>query len=198
MQSMFASAAAALLLPIVCPPATLKVLHAFRGSPDGSAPESNLIFDAAGNLYGTTYAGGAGTACATGCGTVFQLTPDGSGGFTERVIHSFQGPLIDGQNPQAPLIFDAQGNLYGTTYSGGQSASKASGTVFRLSPHLGGTWMETVLHSFNGALDGGHDGGDLQGGLVFDKAGNLYGTTQMGGTGTACPNGCGTIFEIGK
>jgi len=197
---MFISIAAALLLPIVCPAATLKVLHAFRGSPDGTAPESNLIFDAAGNLYGTTYEGGTGTACAGGCGTVFQLTPDGSGSFSERVIHSFEGPLFDGQNPQAPLIFDAQGNLYGTTYSGGQGVRRASGTVFKLSPKPDGSWTETVLHNFNGALDGGHDGGDLQGGLLFDQAGNLYGTTAGGGTGTGCgagpATGCGTVFEL--
>lgn len=200
MQGMLVSAAAALLLPIVCPAATLKVLHVFAGSPDGSAPESNLIFDAKGNLYGTTYAGGAGTACFAGCGTVFQLTPDGSGGFTEHVIHSFQGPLVDGQNPQAPLVFDALGNLYGTTYSGGQNVRAASGTVFKLSPNTDGSWTETVLHSFNGGLDGGHDGGDLQGGLVFDQAGNLYGTTAGGGTGTGCGAGpafgCGTVFKL--
>jgi|HubBroStandDraft_1064217.scaffolds.fasta_scaffold42217_2 uncharacterized repeat protein (TIGR03803 family) len=200
MQRILISAAAALLLPIFCPADTLKVLHAFGGSPDGSAPESNLIVDAKGDLYGTSYAGGTGTACLDGCGTVFQLTPNGNGSFTERVIHSFQGPLIDGQNPQAPLIFDAQGNLYGTTYSGGQSVSRASGTVFKLSLNPDGSWTETVLHSFNGALDGGDDGGDLQGGLVFDRAGNLYGTTAGGGTGTGCgagpATGCGTVFEL--
>jgi hypothetical protein len=99
MQLILISAAAALLLPIFCPADTLKVLHAFGGSPDGSAPESNLIVDAKADLYGTSYAGGTGTACLDGCGTVFQLTPNGNGSFTERVIHSFQGPLIDGQNP---------------------------------------------------------------------------------------------------
>ena len=200
MQRVITASAAVLLLHGVCPGATLKVLHAFGGNPDGSAPESNLIFDGAGHLYGTTYAGGTGIACLNGCGTIFQLTPDGTGGFTERVIHSFQGPLIDGQNPQAPLILDAQGNLYGTTYSGGQSARRASGTVFKLSPNGDGSWTETVLHNFNGALDGGHDGGDLQGGLVFDGAGNLYGTTAGGGTGTGCgagpATGCGTVFEL--
>jgi uncharacterized repeat protein (TIGR03803 family) len=200
MQRMITASAAVLLLHGVCPGATLKVLHAFGGNPDGSAPESNLIFDGGGHLYGTTYAGGTGIACLNGCGTIFQLTPDGTGGFTERVIHSFQGPLIDGQNPQAPLILDAQGNLYGTTYSGGQSARRASGTVFKLSPNGDGSWTETVLHNFNGALDGGHDGGDLQGGLVFDGAGNLYGTTAGGGTGTGCgagpATGCGTVFEL--
>lgn len=197
---MFISIAAALLLPIVCPAATLKVLYAFHGSPDGLAPESNLIFDAAGNLYGTTYAGGTGGGCVGGCGTVFQLTPDGSGGFTEHVIHSFQGSPVDGQNPQASLIFDAQGNLYGATDSGGRGLRAASGTAFKLSPNTDGSWTETVLHSFNGALDGGHDGGDPQGGLVFDAAGNLYGTTAGGGAGTGCgagpATGCGIVFEL--
>ncbi|MGA3042394.1 MAG: choice-of-anchor tandem repeat GloVer-containing protein [Bryobacteraceae bacterium] len=177
--------------------ATRKVLHAFTGNPDGLAPESNLIMDAHGNLYGTTYAGGTGP-CEYGCGTVFELSPNSTGGYTERILHSFQGPLVDGQQPMAPLIFDAQGNLYGTTLSGGQNVTAASGTVFKLAPNADGTWTETVLHSFNGGLAGGTDGGEPQAGLVFDTAGNLYGTTAGGGTGSGCAggNGCGTVFEL--
>jgi hypothetical protein len=135
----------------MCAAATFKVVYAFKGAPDGAAPESSLVFDSNGNLYGTTYIGGTGN-CFLGCGTVFQLSPNGRGGFTERVIHSFQGPLIDGDNPEAPLIFDTWGNLYGATFMGGQSVTAAAGTVFRLSPEADGSWAETVLHSFNGAL----------------------------------------------
>jgi uncharacterized repeat protein (TIGR03803 family) len=180
--------------------ATRQVLYAFKGARDGAAPEASLISDAQGNLYGTTYGGGTGP-CAGGCGTVFELIPDSDGGYRERIIHSFQGPLIDGQQPMAPLIFDALGNLYGTTLSGGQNVTAASGTVYRLSPNADGTWTETVLHNFNDALDGRTDGGEPQGGLIFDQAGNLYGTTAGGGTGTGCPTsnggtGCGIVFKL--
>ncbi len=183
------------------PAATRKVLYAFKGSPDGASPQANLIMDAHGNLYGTTYGGGTGTGCVGGCGTVFELVRNSTGGYTERILHSFQGPLIDGQQPQAPLIFDAQGNLYGTTLSGGQTATAASGTVFKLAPNADGTWTETVLHNFNDALVGGTDGGEPQAGLTFDAAGNLLGTTAGGGTGIGCPTGnggtgCGIVFEL--
>ena len=186
------AAAAIIGLTIVAPSAaaTRKVLHAFKGSPDGASPQSNLIMDAHGNLYGTTYGGGTGTGCIGGCGTVFELVRNSTGGYTERIPHSFQGLLIDGQQPQAPLIFDAQGNLYGTTLSGGQTVTAASGTVFKLAPNADGTWTETVLHNFNDALVGGTDGGEPQAGLIFDAAGNLFGTTAGGGTGI------GTIFEL--
>jgi uncharacterized repeat protein (TIGR03803 family) len=191
---------AILLLAAVapCAAASRKTLYAFKGAPDGAAPESSLIMDAQGNLYGTTYSGGTGP-CDHGCGTVFELSPNSDGGYTEHVLHSFRGSLTDGQQPQAPLIFDAQGNLYGTTASGGQGAA-ASGTVFKLAPQGDGSWTETVLHSFNGGLDGGTDGGEPLAGLVFDSDGNLYGTTAGGGTGTGCPasigTGCGTIFQL--
>jgi len=130
-----------------------------------------------------------------------RLSPDSNGSYRERVIHSFQGPLIDGQQPMAPLVLDAQGNLYGTTLSGGQIVTAASGTVFELSPNADGTWTETVLHNFNDALVGGTDGGEPQGGLIFDQAGNLYGTAAGGGTGTGCATsnggtGCGIVFEL--
>jgi uncharacterized repeat protein (TIGR03803 family) len=171
---------------------TGKVLHLFRGTPDGGGPESALVADGHGNLFGTTFIGGTGGACPGGCGTVYELEPSGSG-YTERVIYSFQGELVDGSNPEAPLIFDAQGNLYGTTLSGGVGLTGA-GTVFELSPSQDGTWQETVLRSFNG----GEDGGNLQGGLIFDSAGNLYGTAAGGGTGTGCAGGigCGLVFEL--
>ena len=166
-----------------------KVLLPFPRRPfaDGLGPESNLIFDAKGNLYGTTYAGGSG--CVFGCGTVFELKHHADGRFSEIVLHRFDAG--DGQNPdEAPVIFDAAGNLYGTTHEGG---TVGSGVVYELSPNSDGTWTQTVLHNFSGP-----DGAELRGGLVFDGKGNLYGAASGGGTGTGCigGNGCGVVFKL--
>jgi uncharacterized repeat protein (TIGR03803 family) len=167
------------------------VLHTFSGGNDGGASESNLIFDAAGNLYGTTTYGGA-TACLSsgnGCGVVFELSPNSSGGWDETVLHTFTGP--DGAFPTAGVVLDSAGNLYGTTLRGGiitGCAGDGCGVVFKLSAVSGGGWTETVLHKFGAT---GHDGTLPQGGLIFDAAGNLYGTTRGGGT-----NGIGTVFKI--
>jgi uncharacterized repeat protein (TIGR03803 family) len=144
----------------------------------GFAPYAGLIFDAAGNLYGTTYAGGAGD------GVVFKLAPNPDGTWTETVLHSFAG--TDGGGPYAGLIFDATGNLYGTTEGGGAGDY---GVVYKLSPNPDGTWTESVLHSFTGA-----DGWFPYAGLIFDSAGNLYGTTYYGG-GTGCGYGCGAVYK---
>jgi uncharacterized repeat protein (TIGR03803 family) len=143
---------------------TESVLHSFHGS-DGAYPYAGLIFDAAGNLYGTTVEGD------TNVGTVFKLAPNQDGSWTESVLHSFNGR--NGQYPYAGLIFDAAGNLYGTTYGGGASAD---GTVFELAPNQDGSWTESMLHSFHGS-----DGERPRAGLIFDAAGNLYGTTAGGG-----------------
>jgi uncharacterized repeat protein (TIGR03803 family) len=163
----------------------LTVLHDFQGGADGSFPQSSLVADDAGNLYGTTYYGG-GTGCTYGCGTIFELAPDG----TETVLYAFQGGA-DGKFPAAGVIRDAQGNLYGTASAGGDAdcaAGYGCGTVFKLAPD--GTF--TVLHSFQG-----NDGVEPFGGLVADRFGNLYGTAEEGGTVNAeCPEGCGTIFEL--
>ena len=156
-----------------------KVLHSFNGNgADGYQPEASLIFDAVGNLYGTTYWGGT-----YGFGTVFELTPSGGGGWTETVLHSFQPNGTDGNYPIAGLIFDAAGNLYGTTSAGG---TYGFGTVFELTPEEGGGWTETVLLNFNGT-----DGSYPHAGLAFDAAGNLYGTTGYDGT-----YHYGTVFEL--
>ena len=159
---------------------TEKVLHSFSGGTDGIHPYAGLIFDAAGNLYGTTDLGGA-----YGYGTVFELTPAAGGTWTEKVLHNFNNGGTDGTRPYARLTFDAAGNLYGTTYGGG--AYNSYGTVFELTPAAGGTWTEKVLHSFGS----GTDGLIPYGGLIFDAAGNLYGTTAYGGT-----NDLGTVFEL--
>jgi uncharacterized repeat protein (TIGR03803 family) len=148
-------------------------------------PIGGLIFDAAGNLYGTTGLGGA-----HGFGTVFQLTPNADGSWKEKVLHHFTGGN-DGGTPNACPIFDLAGNLYGTTQFGGTSKN---GTVFKLTPNADGSWTESVLHNFNGA-----DGSDLEGGLILDQAGNLYGTTFFGGSRGSCPgsdSGCGTVFQL--
>jgi uncharacterized repeat protein (TIGR03803 family) len=158
---------------------TETVLHSFSGGTDGSAPFGALIFDGAGNLYGTTTSQGINFY-----GTAFKLSPNGSGGWTETVLHSF-GAGTDGSGPTGGLIFDGAGNLYGTTYSGGTSNV---GTVFELSPNGSGGWTETVLYSFN---NNGSDGNYPYAGLVFDSAGNLYGTTYYGGTSNQ-----GSIFKL--
>ncbi len=157
-----------------------KVLHSFGNGTDGSTPLSSLVFDSAGNLYGTTIQGGT-----QGAGTAFQLTPDGRGGWNERVLHSF-GQGNDGVNPDAGLVFDVSGNLYGTTYQGGV---KNAGTVFVLTPTEGGDYSETVMHNFSPA-DG--DGSYPQSGLISGSSGNLYGTTLEGGG----MYNAGTVFEV--
>jgi uncharacterized repeat protein (TIGR03803 family) len=154
----------------------LTLLHSFSGNPDGADPHCGLIRDKAGNLYGTTIYGGAGG----GYGTVFKLSPKGK----LTLLHSFSGNP-DGVNPYARLVRDAAGNLYGTTFYGG---TLGYGTVFEVSK----SGKLTVLHSFNFSPDGGNP----IGGLVLDKAGNLYGTTSGGGDTSCGFGGCGTLFEI--
>jgi uncharacterized repeat protein (TIGR03803 family) len=166
-----------------------KTLHRFTGGKDGASPYTALIFDKLGNLYGTTASGGANHA-----GTVFSLTPTGTGGWTESVLYSFTGGG-DGANPYAGLISDSAGNLYGTTANGGSTNCKGCGTVFKLALKAKGGWTESVLYSFLGRLDGGYPFAAL----IFDGAGNLYGTTTGGGPGDCSVNnikGCGVIFKL--
>jgi len=158
-----------------------KTLYQFKVGADGLYPRAGLIFDPAGNLYGTTDYGGA-----YNFGTVFQLTPNGDGSWTESVLHSFNADGKDGYEPFAGLIFDPAGNLYGTTNNGGAYGSY--GMVFQLTPNGDGSWTESVLHSFNAD---GKDGYEPFAGLIFDPAGNLYGTTGGGGA-----YGHGTVFQL--
>jgi uncharacterized repeat protein (TIGR03803 family) len=156
------------------PNGTETVLHSFAGgTTDGARPEAGLIMDSAGNLYGTTLVAGANQA-----GTVFKI--DLTTG-TETVLYSFSDNTTDGADPQAALTMDSAGNLYGTTVDGG---AHSDGTVFKIT----GTGTETVLHSFAG---GTTDGAKPQAALIMDGAGDLFGTTQSGGT----YNG-GTVFMI--
>jgi uncharacterized repeat protein (TIGR03803 family) len=161
------------------------ILYNFAGGPnDGENPLAGLVFDRAGNLYGTTVAGGSGGSgqdnCGTGCGSVFELSPS-SGGWKETVLHSFTETHGDGALPEAGLILDGAGNLYGTTYTGGSQDTNCShgcGTVFELSPVSGGGFKETVIYALPGPYYGPLNA------LVSDSSGNLYGTTT------------GSVFEL--
>ena len=152
---------------------TEKVIYSFTGGLDGSNPASQLIFDKAGNAYGTTVTGGA-----YDCGTVFELTPLSGGKWQQSVLYNFTC-FGDGKNPYGGVTFDGSGNLYGTTVaggSGGECTGDGCGVVYELT-QAGGSWNESVLYNFTGGDDGFGPGG----GVVFDKAGNLYGTTPDGG-----------------
>jgi uncharacterized repeat protein (TIGR03803 family) len=154
---------------------TLYVFQGFKKG-DGAAPFASLILDSSGNLYGTTYAGGA-----YGFGTIFKLSPGGQ----ETVLYSFIGQP-DAGNPVGRLLMDKQGNLYGTTSFGG---TFGNGAVYELS--ASGT--ESLLYSFTGEADGASPFD----GLVIDAAGNLYGTTEIGGNfNNSCPVGCGVVFKV--
>jgi uncharacterized repeat protein (TIGR03803 family) len=162
-------------------------LYNFAAGSDPKLPYAGLIFDKAGNLYGTTEFGGAYNQ-----GTVFEVTPNSDGAWTETVLYNFTGNA-DGGQPYAGLVLDAAGNLYGTTNFGGSgNCSLGCGTVFKLAPASGG-WAETVLYTFTG----NSDGREPYARLAFDAAGNLYGPTLLGGNlGTVCSSGCGTVFKL--
>jgi uncharacterized repeat protein (TIGR03803 family) len=173
---------------------TESVLYSFAGGNDGASPEAVLVMDRAGNLYGTTTAGGDQSCQQGGCGTVFELTPAGGGQWQESVLHAFAGGKKDGAQPifNADVILDKVGNLYGTTELGGKYNL---GTVFELTPAQAGGWTETLLHSFRGIPDGQGPAAGLA--LV---GGVLYGTTYSGGKvcqlrGGAA-GGCGTVFQV--
>jgi uncharacterized repeat protein (TIGR03803 family) len=167
-----------LTLPVLATPAAAQyqVLYDLSG-PTESGPYENLLADKAGNLYGSTKAGGA-----NGAGTIFKLAPDG----TETVLYTFTGGN-DGFNPDGPLTEDKDGNLYGTTFHGGGTGCEFNmgcGTVFKLAPD----GSETVLHAFAG---GAKDGAMPHGGVAIGKKGDLYGAAQLGGA-----NEYGTVFVL--
>lgn len=173
------------------------VLHTFGlTSGDGTYPAGTLTMDASGNLHGATLSGGAGGIgeCANGCGTVFELSPKQGGGWTEEILYSFTDIAVDGAGPNGDFIFDASGNLYGTTRAGGNGGT-GGGTVFELSPQEGGAWTKTTLYTFSDSAQGFYP----YVGMVLDATGNLYGTTYGGGD-SSCDiggsNGCGTVFEL--
>ncbi|MGD0932221.1 MAG: choice-of-anchor tandem repeat GloVer-containing protein [Candidatus Korobacteraceae bacterium] len=170
---------------------TASALHEFTGGTDGARPAARVMVGPDGSLYGTTVAGGSNSNCGeyTGCGTVFQLSPPASickavlCPWNETVLYRFPGGPDGGVPGTGDILFDRQGNIYGTTQSGG---AHDAGTVYMLTPS-NGTWVHSVIYSFTGGQDGGYP----MAGVIADAAGNLYGTTQSGGSG----NG-GTIYEL--
>jgi len=153
------------------------ILYGFAGGSDGTYPISaDVVFDSAGNIYGTTPTGGD-----SNNGTVYELSPS-NGGWAEKVLYSFPGQP-DGASPTSGVILDPGGNLYGVTYLGG---ALNLGAIYELSPH-GDTWTETVLHSFIGGVQGCFPFG----GLTFDAHGNLIGTT-----GGGCLAGGASVFML--
>jgi uncharacterized repeat protein (TIGR03803 family) len=161
---------------------TFTVIHKFTGPPDGGFPNGGVIVDSKGNIYGTTSEGGTGS-CDGGCGTVYKFSPSGK----ETILYSFTGINGDGKYPQGELVRDSAGNLYGTTSGGGTSGTACDGygcgTVFKLNA----AGQETVLYNFSGGVDGATP----EAGVVRDSAGNLYGTTKLGGA-----YGWGTVFTV--
>jgi uncharacterized repeat protein (TIGR03803 family) len=157
--------------------AASKTLYTFTVGNDGYNPIGGLILDRAGNRYGTTFQGGAFSS-----GTVFELTPNGDGTWTQSVLYGFTGGN-DGAHPARSLIFDQTGNLYGTTVFGGPHNF---GVAFKLAQNSSGGWHENVLVDFTN-----HPGADPNAELVFDTAGNLYGTTYGDNTQTH-----GSVFQI--
>jgi hypothetical protein len=225
---------------------TYAILYSFKGGNDGYLPVGDLVFDSVGNLYGSTeFGGGQGTTCDPGyyqyCGTVFKLSPpkNKGGKWTEQVLHSFAGGT-DGAEPNGGLVLDNKGNVFGTTFGGGNESGQCGtvgcGTAFELRPpsDKGGAWKEAVLQRFNagegtpsagmtldakGNLYGttlvtvfrlappsaksgrwkeailytlNQDAYGPEGALIFDRSGNLYGTTNVGGGGSLH----GSVFEL--
>jgi uncharacterized repeat protein (TIGR03803 family) len=151
-----------------------------RSNGDGLGPRGGVVLDGKGNVFGTTTSGGTSNA-----GTVFELSPNGSGGFAETIIYNFNFQDT-GASPFSPLSVDAKGNLFGSTSTGG---TFNTGAIFELS-QSGGKWSETVLYSFGVSPDGWRPSG-----VVFDAKGNLYGTTANGGLSCNYP-GCGIVFKL--
>lgn len=243
LRNMSAAFLAATIVFVVCAHAvdTQTILYSFAKPSGGYYGSGNLLMDKAGNLYGATTQGGINTACLNyGCGTIFEMSPKSGGGWTYTVLHEFtdiqhdsvpNGSLVmdaagnlygstsgfygpgdifelspngsgawsetvlyvlgtnDGLLPW-PVVFDPAGNLFGTTWDGGASNR---GYVFELSPQSGGGWTFQHLHDFSGS-----DGWGPVGGVTVDASGNLFGATYWGGNSTNCSSGCGVVFELKK
>jgi uncharacterized repeat protein (TIGR03803 family) len=161
---------------------TLTVLYSFTSGLDGGEPYKGVTLDSHGNLYGTTVTGGSG-GCEGGCGVVYKLT-HAHGSWKQRVIYSFTGGS-DGSGPGSPVVFDQQGNLFGTTPVGG---AKGLGTIYELKPRKDGTWKLAVVHTFTGGNDGA---GGSAGRILFDNHGNMYGVATSGGA-----HGSGIAYQL--
>jgi uncharacterized repeat protein (TIGR03803 family) len=158
-----------------------KVLHDFTCYADGKNPYGGVTLDAAGNLYGTTVAGGSGGICSgDGCGVLYQLTPKG-----ETVLHNFTGGK-DGFGPGGAVVIGKTGHIFGTTPDGG---AHSAGTIYEVA-HVRGQWREKIVYAFTGGADGGV--GSL-GPLLLDATGNLYGVTEIGGAHSG-----GTVFKASR
>ncbi len=164
-----------------------QTIYTFAGGNDGSGPNNNLIADKAGNLYGTSFSGGG----SAGAGTVFELSPQKGGGWSETILYSFSYDQIqNGIGPKAGLVMDSFGDLFGTTWLGGPNGG---GEVFELFPPTqpGEPWSFNIIYDFSAP----NDGYSPEAPLTIDASGNLYGTTSVGGTGQ-CTGGCGTVFLL--
>ncbi|MGA8431924.1 MAG: choice-of-anchor tandem repeat GloVer-containing protein [Candidatus Sulfotelmatobacter sp.] len=152
---------------------TENILYRFTDGNDGGEPTSDLKFDAAGNLYGTTLYGG-GSGCTFNCGVVFRLSPNGDGTWTENALHAFPGGAA-GNEPSFGVTLDAFNNVYGATDAGGSKSCRYDfcGVAFQLTPASNGPWEETVIQNFVGLNTGTAPNGNF----IFDSDGNLYGTT---------------------
>lgn len=182
LQSLLELLFTATMLICVASASSTKVRYSFMGGNDGEYTDTDLVLDAAGNIYGTSVSGGT-----LGTGTVFQLTPSG-GGWTHSVLYSFTGGA-DGGQPYKGVTLDAQGNLYGTAVvggTGGVCVEAGCGVVYKLT-ETGGVWTQSVIYNFTGGNDGYGPGS----GLTFDTNGNLYGMTPVGGA-----SGQGVIFQL--
>jgi len=183
------------------------VLYTFTGGADGNEPGSSLTFDSQGNLYGTTSIGGNLSCGSYGCGVVFKLTPTAEGPWTESVLYTFNNGADGGFPIENGVTFDAQGNLYGTAFYGGDLSvscigNPGCGVVYQLAPTPSGPWTETVLHAFTG----GTDGAMPSFGVTLDFFGHVYGSTFyggdtsgsncLGGFGFGAPSGCGVVYEL--
>ncbi len=180
-----------------------KVVYNFGGGTNGSMPNSSLVGDSNGVLYGVTQYGGSCNASSSGCGTVFRLVPSGSK-YTEQTIYRFHGPPADGFLPIGKLLVDAGGNLYGTTYAGGSGScalegeNLGCGTVFKLAPS-GSAYTESFVYSLTGGAAGFYPGAINGGGVIADSSGALYGSIAFGGKGCVRGSincGYGVIFKL--
>ena len=166
----------------ITPSGAHTVLYNFTGGADGGEPYKGVTLDAHGNLFGTAVTGGGGS-CEGGCGVVFMLSNSG-GSWNFSVIHTFTGGA-DGSGPGSPVSIDKNGNVYGTTPTGG---ANGMGVVYKLMSNATGGWTLHVIHTFTGGVDGG---GGSAGRLLIDAGGNLYGVCTVGGA-----NGFGTVYKM--